>query len=284
LQATVLPAEATNKELSWSVIQGSGTATISQGGLLRGGSPGEVQVVATAQDGSGTADTLTVPVLDPLVPVSSISISTQGGAGSVMVGESLQCFATVSPAEASNQSVIWSLINLSGTASISTNGLVTGLTPGNVQVIATAEDGSQVADTITLSISDGFIYVTDIVISSAGGATEVFVGAELQFSATVLPVDATDPEVVWSVIQDAGTASINTLGRLTGGNPGGVRVVATATDGSAVADTFSLTVVPPAIPVTSIVISSAGGAFLTVTTSIGFGFSPLNSSVLSKST
>jgi hypothetical protein len=46
--------------VTWSVINGTGTATINEKGLLVGDAPGEVTVVASAADGSGVAGELTV--------------------------------------------------------------------------------------------------------------------------------------------------------------------------------------------------------------------------------
>ncbi len=46
----------------WSVINGTGQATISETGLLTGVAKGEVTVVATAADGSGVYGELTVTI------------------------------------------------------------------------------------------------------------------------------------------------------------------------------------------------------------------------------
>lgn len=53
MEATVLPANATNSNLDWSVTNGTGQATISNTGLLSANSLGNVTVKASAQDGSG---------------------------------------------------------------------------------------------------------------------------------------------------------------------------------------------------------------------------------------
>ncbi|MDD5991166.1 MAG: InlB B-repeat-containing protein [Paludibacteraceae bacterium] len=63
--ATVSPAEALTKTVSWSVINGTGTATInSLTGELTAGSPGTVTVRATATDGSGVYGELAVTIQD----------------------------------------------------------------------------------------------------------------------------------------------------------------------------------------------------------------------------
>jgi len=258
--ATIVPDFSDNQELAWSVINGGGSATISTAGLLRGGQPGPVQVVALALDGSGVADTMDLTITDPLVPVTAITISTAGGVIELDGGSTLQCSATVLPDTASNPQVLWSMNNLSGTANVSQDGLLTGLTEGSVELIATAEDGSLVADTVLLSITSSVIFVSDIEITSAGGATSVIVAEELQLTATVLPVDASNPVLDWSVVEGTGSATVSSDGLLTGGSPGTVEVVALASDLSGVGDTISLSIVELEVPVTGITITTDGGA------------------------
>lgn len=61
--ASVLPSTALTKTVTWSVINGTGTATInSSTGVLTAGSPGTVTVRATANDGSGIYGELAVTV------------------------------------------------------------------------------------------------------------------------------------------------------------------------------------------------------------------------------
>ena len=62
---TVTPAGALTKTVTWSVINGTGTATInSSTGELTAGSPGTVTVRATANDGSGVYGELAVTIQD----------------------------------------------------------------------------------------------------------------------------------------------------------------------------------------------------------------------------
>jgi len=57
---------------------------------------------------------------------------------------------------------------------------------------------------------------------------------QAQYTAVVLPVDATDPSVTWSVEDGTGQATIDSSGLLTAVAAGTVTVVATANDGSGV--------------------------------------------------
>lgn len=53
MSAAVLPSFADDTAVVWSVTAGTGTATISTGGLLTAVTDGTVTAVATAHDGSG---------------------------------------------------------------------------------------------------------------------------------------------------------------------------------------------------------------------------------------
>ena len=179
------------------------------------------------------------------IMVTSITISAEGGATSMVTGGELQFSASVLPMEATNPSVTWSIVNGSGSATISSGGLVTAVSAGTVQVVATATDGSMVSDTFSLTIANSMVLVSDILISSEGDATEVDAGSTLQFTASVLPSDATSRQVSWSVNNLTGTGTICECGTLTAVSEGTVEVVATARDDSNVSDTFAVTIGSP---------------------------------------
>ncbi len=97
------------------------------------------------------------------------------------------------------------------------------------------------------SISGDDILVTDITVSGEGGAISIDEnGGVLQMLAEVLPTNATNPTVFWSVVPETGMAEIDQSGLLkaTGtsiGN-GTVWVKALAVDGSGVADSLEITI------------------------------------------
>ena len=87
--------------------------------------------------------------------VSSIDVQGQGGTSSITSqGGTLQMEATVLPANADDRTYTWSVVNGTGTASISASGLLTAMTNGTVDVIATANDASGVTGTTTITISN----------------------------------------------------------------------------------------------------------------------------------
>lgn len=62
MSAKILPVDATNKSVTWSVEDGTGKATISESGLLTASSNGTVVVVATAKDGSNAVGKYNVTI------------------------------------------------------------------------------------------------------------------------------------------------------------------------------------------------------------------------------
>lgn len=84
--------------------------------------------------------------------------------------------------------------------------------------------------------------ITSITVTGAGDATTVKNGSTLQMSAAVLPANATDKSVTWSLTNGTGTATIAEAGLLTGTGLGTVTVKATANDGSGVSGTEQITV------------------------------------------
>lgn len=100
----------------------------------------------------------TISVIPASIPVTGITVTGTGGASSLRAGSTLQMLAGVSPADATNNSVTWSIASGSG-ATISADGLLTATAAGLVTVRATANDGSGVygerAITITSAPSGG---------------------------------------------------------------------------------------------------------------------------------
>ena len=156
VNANVLPANATNKLVNWSIQNGTGQATISTSGLVTAVTMGTVLVKATAKDGSGISGTLPVTITNQVVAVESIVVYTSNFQNSITVkGGSLQLFVNILPANASDKSVKWSLLNEGMTAgTINSSGLLTAKANGQVTVKATATDGSGVSGILDISIEN----------------------------------------------------------------------------------------------------------------------------------
>ena len=266
LTAEVLPANASNSALTWSIQGGTTNIATINGDVITAVGVGNIVIVATAADGSGVTATQSFSV--NAIAVSSIVINS---ANSIINGATLSLTANVSPANASNPTLIWSIQG--GTTNIATiNGdVITAVAVGDVVIVTTAADNSGV--TATQSFSVNAIAVSSIIINSANS---ILNGATLSLTAEVLPANASNLALTWSI--EDGTANIATINGdvITAVGVGNVIIVATAADGSGVTATQSFSV--NTIAVSSIVINSANSILNGATLSLTAEVLPANAS------
>lgn len=110
--------------------------------------------------------------------------------------------------------------------------------------------GPKFAESIVRAIE----YVPEIKVASLSVASEngentiTSLGGSLQLSVVIGPVDATNQEVIWSVQNGTGQASLSEDGLLTAIADGTVTVFATAKDGSGVTGSLVITISKQQIP------------------------------------
>ena len=179
------------------------------------------------------------------IQVNNIQISSDGDTTEVITGGELQFSAKVFPEDASNQAVDWSIINGTGSATISSEGMLRAVLPGDIKVVALAMDGSGVGDTLSLTIKQAEVPVTGLELVSEGDVSEVDEGDTVQFTVLVLPSNATNQAVFWSVNMGTGKAHITQNGLLSAETAGSVDVIASALDGSGISSSFSLNIRAP---------------------------------------
>ncbi len=250
LTATVTPATATNPAVTWS-SSATSIATINQSGNVTVLASGNVTFTATAQDGSGVTGTKTVSCVKTPATVAVTGIVVNGGNP---ITDSGTLTATVTPSDASSPVVTWSSSNTS-LATIDSAGNVVVLADGSVTFTATAQDGSGVTGSKTVSCikTPITVAVTGIAVSGADSITD-----SGSLTATVTPSNASNANVTWSS-SNSNLATINQSGEITVLADGSVTFTATAQDGSGV--TGSKTVfclkTPAVVMVTGIVVSGA---------------------------
>ena len=224
--------------------------------------PGNATITVTAEDGT-TTKTYTINLtIDaaPTVPVSSITVTGTGGATSVQAGNTLQMLADVLPANATDDSVTWSIESSSG-AGISISGLLTAAAAGTVTVRATANDGSGVYGerVITIAVTlPTFVAVTDI----TGVPATTTAGTPLTLSGTVAPANATNQTIVWSVRNAGATGATISGDTLSPTAAGTVVVRATITNGLTESTDYTqdFNIAVSAAPVTIYTINASAGS------------------------
>lgn len=173
------------------------------------------------------------------VTVSSVIINMDRV--NMIVGESLQLSATVSPTNASEKTVIWSSSKQS-VASISESGLVTAIAEGSSTITAFA--GGKTA-TCLISVENASVAVSSITLSQVNA--KLTVGETISLVAVVKPDNATDKSIVWTSSAPEVTTVEDGLVKAVG--VGSARITASAGDQSAVCE---VVVASNTVPVESI--------------------------------
>jgi len=242
IAANVLPENATNKNVIWS-SSNMAVATVNGKGEVTGVSGGSATITATTQDG-GFEATTTVTVV---VPVTGITLNHT--TYSIVEGNQFQLVATVLPANATNKNVFWSSSDESA-VTVNENGLVNAMEPGIVTISVLTEDGRFTA-TCTVTVTSLVIPVTGITLNHTSYSIEE--GNQFQLTATVLPADATNKNVLWSS-GDESAVLVSSTGLVNAMEPGVVTITATTEDGGLTA-TCVVTVTEKPIAVTGVTVS-----------------------------
>jgi uncharacterized protein YjdB len=226
------------------LTNGTGQGTINSTGLVTAAANGTVTAWATATDGSDFYGTLVITISNQIVPVKGITVTGSKGITSITTNNgTLQLSATISPSNATNQTVSWLIINDSGQASINSSGIVTAISNGTVTAQATANDGSGVYGNLVITILGQVTLITGITITGEGGATTISGDNEtLQLSAAITPNYASNQTLTWIISNGTGQALISSTGLVTAITSGTVIAQAIANDGSGVIGEMDITI------------------------------------------
>lgn len=239
LEATVLPEDASNKEVRWS--SSNENVCIVQGGLVTAIAAGTATVTVTTIDGNYTA-TCIIKVVQHVTKVE-VNKTTL----TLKVGEGERLTATASPDNAENKSITWSSSNTQ-VVSVDANGNVQALKAGEAWIKAVSVDNAEAKDSCKVTVTQP---VTGITVSP-NSVRMTNIGESLQLEATVLPEDASNKEVKWSSSNNAVCVVSNGLVVATG--LGTAVVMAVTTDGGYMA-TCAVVVEKETISVTGVSLS-----------------------------
>lgn len=155
MSAEVYPQNATVKGVAWSVDK-QDCAHISQEGLLTPLKNGVVTVTATALDGSGVSGSKQIIIDYPVITITDVTLATESGETTLRrYGNTLRIIPTITPANATNRQLTWSVDN-TNYATIDQNGVLTSGNKNNksVMVRASTNDGSGITATIEIRITN----------------------------------------------------------------------------------------------------------------------------------
>jgi len=228
LIAEIEPESATDKNYSWTVVDG-GIASVDAWGNVVGQTVGQTYVIATADDG-GFADSCLVTVVQDVEYVTSITL-TEGTnilkEEELSVGDTMYPFAYIQPLEAINKKVGWVSDNDSIAQVVSVDdqtAMVVAHKAGTAVITCTADDGHGASSAFTLNVTADADTVTRIELNYA--SLSLFVDQSAQLEARLVPSGEIVQAVTWSV-DDEFVLTISSQGLATALSEGNTVLTAT---------------------------------------------------------
>ena len=236
---TLNSEEVDNKQMVWTSSDES-VATVTQNldssypleAIVTAHKIGKTTIKAEAQDGSGMSATCEVEVT-PLM-ASDISLLT----ASVVKTIPTQLEANVSPAETDNKKLKWASLT-PNIATVTEDGIMTGLKMGTAKVKAETTDGSNLSVVFEVQITGLPVSTISLPAESSIIKTE---SMKLEYS--ILPLVSDNQKLKWSSnATDIASVDENT-GVITAHKVGDAVITATATDGSGISASTKIHVIP----------------------------------------
>ena len=226
LSVSFLPENATDQTVSWNSSNPSVVSVIN--GRLTALSAGTASVTVTSTSGARSAACQVT-----VNPVWVQSVTVDPSSVELHVGETSQLTCAVYPSDATDQSIIWNSASPS-IVTVSNTGLIQALSIGKAAIYATSNGGSPYEDTkasdvyavcrVTVSPID----VTSVTINTHSVTLKPW--QKVQLSATVLPSNATYPDILWNSSSPE-IASVDNDGLVKALKSGSAVITATSGDG-----------------------------------------------------
>ena len=233
LTATAMPENATNRNVVWKLVSGDAIA-LSADGVIQAKKVGEALVRAEAADGSGVSAECKVVVKPRLVQSLSLNATQK----ELIVGDSFTLTATAMPENATNRNVVWKLVSGDAIA-LSADGVIQAKKVGEVLVRAEAADGSGVSAECKVVVKPRLVQS----LSLNATQKELIVGDAFSLTATAMPENATNRNVVWKLVSGDAIA-LSADGVIQAKQVGEALVRAEAADGSGVSAECRVVVKP----------------------------------------
>ena len=216
LVANVQPSDATDPEVEWSTSD-EDVVVVSEEGIVTAIGLGQATITVKTLDGGfeATADFTVVR------PATGVTVSPETETLAVG-GPNVTLNATVTPTGSTNGAVTWTSSD-NTVATVNSAGVVTPVSQGTATITATTQGGLTDTAQITVVQLVSGIVVNPSTLSLDERASETL-------TATVAPVNATNPAVAWTT-SNPEVATVDSNGLVTAVSKGTATITATSADG-----------------------------------------------------
>lgn len=201
VKVSLTPKDATDRSVS--VTAGEGAPFAVKQTTVTGTEPGEGILTVSSAQNPEVSQRYRVLVIQPVTKLTAVA-----SAPAIAVGEQMTLTAEVTPENATVKAVTWKSEN-EKIASVTPEGVVTGLAKGNARIVGTALDGSKIRVNTSVKVVQK---AEEITFQNAEVTLDT--GKTVQLRATVLPKTTDDKTVTWSS-SDESIASVDSKGKVT---------------------------------------------------------------------
>lgn len=238
--ATITPSSADQ-----SVTFESGDtsiATVNDNGIVTGVSAGRTTITARSktiqnpETGEYISSTINIVVKEEIIHVTNLDIEIDNKL--LQVGKTAQITATVTPSNATYQTVVFASEN-ENIATVDQTGRITAVAPGTAVITATIpEETGMTPIRREVIVSD--IKITNIDINPY--TTVLVEGETHQLTVAITPENATNKTINWTS-SDESIATVDSTGLVTTHSAGVVTITGRTTDGSEMKVEANITVI-----------------------------------------
>jgi uncharacterized protein YjdB len=217
LTATILPANATNKSVTWSSTN-TAVATVNSSGVVSGISAGSTTIQALTVDGGFIATS----IVTVTIGVQNVTLNTRSI--TLLKCATFQAIATVVPSNATNKTVTCSSA-VASVATVSPTGLITAVGNGTGIISFFSQDGNKISSIIvrvTTPVSSVRLNQTALTLSR---------NTTYQLLSTILPSTASNRAVTW-ITSNSAIAMVSSSGVVKGIAIGSAVITVQTLDGA----------------------------------------------------
>lgn len=224
LKATVLPADASNKNVKWT-SSNENVATVSSKGLVTAVGKGTAVITVSSAELPDVKTTFTVKVKKK---ISVQSVNLELSEKTMYKGKTLKLESEVYPSNATFSELKWKSSD-SKIASVDSNGKVTARKAGKVTITCTSVDNPLCKSTCVITVK---VKTTGVKISKT--SLSMYATEKKTLKATVKPSDATNKKLTWKS-SDKKVATVSSEGVVTAKKAGTCTITVKTKSGGYVA-------------------------------------------------
>lgn len=192
LVATITPSNTKDNFITWESTNYD-VVDVDNEGKVKAIDAGTARIIASTSNGIKTSCSITVSAPEKEMPkVEDITLDTTGT--TLEKGETQKISVSFEPADAENQSIIWTSSD-ENVVTVNEDGVITTVGPGTATITATTEDG-KISKTCVVEVPQN-IAVTGIRLNKE--TATVIKGRSIEIEATVLPENATNSNIKVSI-------------------------------------------------------------------------------------